>query len=154
MLYYWLPPILWGLTVLAMSGNLGSSQNTCGLLGWLTSWFVALTQAQLDTINFYMRKTGHAVAYGLMYFLWFRAFRAHAGYGPWRACLWALGFCLLFSCLDEGRQWFFPSRGASIRDVILDLSGSGLAALLTFALWAPRTGAVSLITGQHTGGSE
>jgi VanZ family protein len=153
-LYYWLPPILWGLTILVMSGDLGSAKNSWGLLKRLTSWFVALTPAQLDTLNFYLRKTGHVVAYGFMYFLWFRAFRAHAGYGPWRSCLCALGFCLLFSSLDEGRQWLFPARGPSIRDVILDLSGSSLAALLTFAVWKPRTGAVPWLTGQHPAGSE
>jgi VanZ family protein len=153
-LYYWLPPILWGLTVLVMSGNWGSAKNTWGLLKWLTSWFATVTPAQLRTMNFYLRKTGHVLAYGLMYFLWFRAFRAHAGYGPWRSCLWALGFCLLFSSLDEGRQWFFPSRTGSIRDVILDLSGSGLAGLITYAVWNPRMGTAPGLTGQHRTGLE
>ena len=73
-----------------------------------------------------------------MYFLWFRAFRGHAGYGPWRACLWSLGFCLFFASMDEGRQVFYPSRGASVYDVILDMSGAGLAALITGAVWTPR----------------
>jgi VanZ family protein len=122
-----------------MSGDVGSATNTRHLLQWLLSWFVALKPAQLNMINFYLRKTGHVVSYGLMYFLWFRAFRGHADYGPGRACLWSLGFCLVFSSMDEGRQWFFPSRGASLRDVILDMFGAGLAALVTAAVWTPRS---------------
>jgi VanZ family protein len=88
-------------------------------------------------INFYVRKTGHVLAYGLMYYLWFRAFREQADYGPWRACLWSLGFCLLFSSIDEGRQWFYASRGASISDVLLDMSAASLTALITAAVWTP-----------------
>jgi len=120
-----------------MSGDLGSAKNSLGILKWLCSWFVDLGPAQLKMINFYVRKTGHFLAYGLMYVLWFRAFRAQAHYGSWRACLWALGFCLFFASMDEGRQWFYPSRGASIGDVILDMSGASLAALIAVAVWTP-----------------
>ena len=136
---YWAPPLLWGLAVLAMSGNMGSSANTGYVLQWLLSWFVALKPAQLNLINFYVRKTGHLLAYGLMYFLWFRALRQHADYGTGGAFLWALGCCLFFASMDEGHQWLYPSRGSSIGDVILDMSGAGLAALITGAVWRPRS---------------
>jgi VanZ family protein len=139
---YWAPPLLWGLAVLAMSGNMGSGANTRNVLQWLLSWFVALKPAQLDLINFYVRKTGHLLAYGFMHFLWFRALREHAGYGPHRAFLWALGFCLFFASMDEGRQGFYPSRDSSIGDVILDMSGASLAGLITLAVWRPRPSAL------------
>jgi VanZ family protein len=135
-----------------MSGDLGSGKNTLGLLKWLFSWFVDLEPAQLKMINFYVRKTGHVLAYGLMNLLWFRAFREQAHYGLWRACLWSLGFCLLFSSMDEGRQWFYASRGASISDVILDMSGASLTALLTLLFWTPHPKAVQISggTGRQT----
>jgi VanZ family protein len=122
-----------------MSGNIGSGANTKYVLRWLLSWFVVLKPAQLNLINFYVRKTGHLLAYGLMYFLWFRALRQHADYGPRPAFLRALGFCLIFASMDEGHQWLYPSRGSSIRDVILDMFGAGLAALITFMVWRPRS---------------
>ena len=155
-LYYWLPPLLWGLAVLCLSGDLGSGKNTLGILKWLFSWFVDLEPAQLKMINFYVRKTGHVLAYGLMYFLWFRAFRAQAHYGPWRACLWSLGFCLFYASMDEGRQWFYASRGASICDVILDMSGASLTALIAAAVWTPgsKTAAISGIAEGQTIGPE
>jgi VanZ family protein len=120
-----------------MSGNLGSGANSLGLLKWLLSGLVALEPARFDLINFLVRKTGHALAYGLMYVLWFRAFRGQAEYGPWRACLWSLGLCLFFASADEGRQSFFSSRGPSLYDVILDMSGAGLAALMSGTAWTP-----------------
>jgi VanZ family protein len=117
---------------------------------------VDLEPAQLKIINFYVRKTGHVLAYALMYLLWFRAFRAQADYGPWRACLWSLGLCLFFSSMDEGRQWFYASRGASIGDVILDMSGAGLAAMMAAAVWPPgtKTAAISGMAEGQTFGPE
>ncbi len=132
-----------------MAGDWGSGQHTRGLLKWLLSWFMAPKEAQIDLINFYFRKTGHFLAYGLMSFLWFRAFRGDAGYGPWRACLWSLGCCLGFALMDEGRQWFHPSRGASAYDVLLDMSGASLVALITGALGTPgpKTAAICGLGG-------
>jgi VanZ family protein len=136
-LAYWLPPLLWGLAVLSLSGDVGSDTHTRSLLQRLLAGLVTLDPAQIDLINFCLRKTGHALAYGFMYFLWFRALRGHADWGPWRARLWSLGFCLLYASADEGVQWFHASRGASVYDVLLDMSGAGLAALITAAAWTP-----------------
>jgi VanZ family protein len=139
-----------------MSGDLGSGKNTLGLLKWLFSWFVDLEPAQLNLINFYARKTGHVLAYGVMNILWFRAFRAQAHYGPWRACLWSLGFCLAFSSMDEGRQWFYASRGGNVQDVMLDMSGASLAALIAGAVWTPgsKSGVIPGIVKEQTIGPE
>jgi VanZ family protein len=133
----------------------GSGTNTRHWLEWLLSGFVALEPAQLNLINFYVRKIGHVLAYGWMYFLWFRALRGHGEYGPGRAFIWSLGGCLFFASMDEERQWFYPSRTASIGDVILDMSGASLAALLTATVWRPRSPVLSLpITGGHATGPE
>lgn len=96
-----------------------------------------LEPAQLKLINFYVRKTGHVLAYGLMSLLWFRAFRAQANYGVWRACLWSLGLCLFYASMDEGRQWFSVTREGSIIDIFLDMSGASLTALIAGAAWTP-----------------
>lgn len=153
-LYYWLPPVLWGLAVLWLSGDFGSGENTLALLNWLFPLFTDSEPAQLNLINFYVRKTGHVLAYGLMSLLWFRAFRAQANYGPWRACLWSLGLCLFYASMDEGRQWFSVTRGGSISDVFLDMSGASLAVLIAGALWTPgsKSAAISGIAeGQILG---
>jgi VanZ family protein len=148
-LHYWLPPILWGLAIMAMSGDVASTQNTFGLLKWLLSRFVALKPAQINMINFYLRKAGHAMAYGLMYFLWFRAFRGHLGAGPGRSFFYALGLCLLVSVMDEGHQSFTKFRGGAGSDVLLDLSGATLAALISFAVWTPRLKSAAISGGDR-----
>jgi VanZ family protein len=151
-LSYWAPPALWGLAVLCLSGDLGSGKNTLGILQWVLSGFVALEPAQMKLINFYVRKIGHILAYGILYFLWFRAFRAHMGLSQGRACLSSLGLCLSVSMTDEGHQCFTASRWGCITDVLLDLSGSGLTALLTLAFWTPHAKAVQVseVTGMQT----
>ena len=155
-LYYWLPPVLWGLAVLSLSGDVGSDTNTRHLLQWLLSWFVALEPAQIDLINFYPPENRPRPGLRVYVFSLVPGFSGHADYGPWRACLWSLGFCLLYSSTDEGRQWFYASRGASIYDVILDMSGASLAALITGAVWTPgsKTAAISGIAEGQTIGPE
>ena len=142
--------------MICISGDLGSGENSRAILKWLLSWFVALEPAQLTLINFYVRKTVHVLAYALMYLLWFRAFRGQADFGPWRACLWALGFSLLYASADEGRQCLYASRTGCVSDVLLDMSGAGLAALITFAVWTPgpKTAALSGPGGGSTLGPE
>ncbi len=127
--------MLWGLAVLSLSGDLGSSANTKGMLQWLLSWMAVLEPARLNMINGNLRKAGHFLAYGIMGFLWFRALRSQVRCGPWPACLWSLGICLAFASLDEGHQWFCNSRGASLWDVLLDMSGVSLAVALTSSFW-------------------
>ena len=146
------PPSFGAWQCCALSGDVGSDTNTRRLLQWLLSGLVTLQPTQIHLINFYLRKTGHVLAYGFMYFLWFRAFREQVDCGPWRSCLWSLGLCLLYASADEGSQWFYASRGVSVYDVILDMSGAGLAALVTAAVWRPRYRALTVagILGRQT----
>lgn len=132
--WYWLPPLAWCGAVLAMSGNLGAGANTLSVLKWLLSWFPPLSPGQLNLLHFYLRKTGHFVAYGLLYFLWFRAFRGNLGWRHGRAFFPSIIFCLVVALLDEGHQSLFISRGSSLRDVALDLSGASSVALVTWIL--------------------
>ena len=125
--------------VLGLSGDLGSSQQTSGILKSLLSWLPPLTPAQFNLIHFYVRKTvGHFGNYALLYLLWFRAFRGQVGYQPGRACLCSLGLCLGLALLDEGHQALYASRGSSLRDVALDLGGASTAALITSIFWTAK----------------
>jgi VanZ family protein len=132
---YWLPPVVWVAAILEMSGTLRAAGNTLPVLKWLLSWFPPLDPKTVTDIHFYVRKTGHVTAYGILYFLWFRALRADARLGAWRSFLAAMGICLLVAALDEAHQSLFRSRGGSVWDVALDLSASGLVALLTAVGW-------------------
>jgi VanZ family protein len=138
-LWYWLPPLAWCGTVLLLSGDLGSANNTGRILTWLLSWFPPLSPAQFKVVHFYFRKmVGHFGNYACLYFLWFRALRGQLRSGPWRAFCLAIAFCLALALLDEGRQTIFPSRTPSLWDVVLDLSGASVGALVTWLFWPRR----------------
>ncbi len=137
-LYYWLPPLVWCAAILALSGDWGSAKNTLGLVKWLLSWIPGLTLGQIYLIHGYLRKLGHLTAYGLLFFFWFRAFRGHFQPAPRWSPLWSLALCLAVACLDEGHQAFFQSRTGSPRDVVLDMTGAGISALIILAIWRRR----------------
>jgi VanZ family protein len=125
--------------IVALSGDLGSSQNTSGILAWLLSWLPLLSPEHFDLVHHYVRKgVGHAGSYGFLYFLWFRALRVNLGYRGGRAFLWSLALCLALALLDEGHQTMLASRTGSLWDVALDLSGSSLVALFTAIFWPYR----------------
>jgi VanZ family protein len=128
--------------MLALSGDLGSGNNTGKLLHWLLP---NLSPAHFELIHFYLRKgLGHVGDYGFLYFLWFRAFRGGLGYRGGRAFLWSLGLCLAVALLDEGHQTLLASRTGSLRDVGLDLAGSSGAALILTIFRTPGSEAESV----------
>jgi len=130
-LNYWLPALLFSLAILVLSGDLGSSKTTGVLVRWALAWVPGLTSGQIDLIHWYLRKLGHLTAYGILFFLWFRALRGHfQAMRPWSSVLWALAICLLVSCLDEGHQAWYLSRGGSPRDLALDMVGALLSAVV------------------------
>jgi VanZ family protein len=135
---FWLPPLLWSGAILLFSGDLGSGNNTKIILNWLLSWAPLLRPDQVNLLHFILRKIGHAVAYGSLYFLWFRAFRGYLDYPFGRAFFCSLALCLAVSGLDEGHQSFLTSRGGSIRDVALDMGGALLSGLITSIFWTPQ----------------
>jgi VanZ family protein len=136
--YACLYPIFWSLAIVVFSGDLGSFENTQYLSWWLISWFTLLSPVELTIINLYARKFGHAFFYGMQFFLWFSAFHGNMALGRRVACLYSLGLCLILAIVDEGRQSFYPSRGPSFWDLCLDMSGVGLAAVITLVFWNPE----------------
>lgn len=137
--WYWLPPLSWCAVIVVVSGDLGASKNTGVLLKWLLSWFPPLSPVQFNQLHFYIRKTvGHFGNYAFLFCLWFRAFRSNPDRRPWRVYLFSLALCLALALLDEGHQAMFPSsRGSSLRDVALDMTGATVAALITRLVWTP-----------------
>jgi VanZ family protein len=135
---YWLPPLLWCTVVLLFSGDWGSSGHTLGLLRWLLSWIPFFSPAQIMAIHSYLRKSAHVLAYGILCFLWLRAFQGHLYYRVQKAAVWSLGLSLLVALVDEGHQAMITSRSGRLQDVGLDFSAALLAALLIAIFWRPR----------------
>ncbi len=132
----WGPPILWTLATWTMSGHLGAPANTFVVFHWVISWFTtSLDHDTLMQYQFYCRKALHAICYGFLTILWFRALTATYPRRFGANIMAALALALVVAALDEGRQYFVPGRTASFWDIGLDLSGGIFFLSLFVAGW-------------------
>jgi VanZ family protein len=136
----WFPPLCWGLAILLMSGDLGSSQNTLGLVFWLLSHFSELSPEQIAALHGFLRKAGHMLAYGALCFLWFRAFEFYWPQRRWPFLTLAVACSLAVALLDEGHQSMVGTRQGSAFDIGWDMAGAGISALLLLARGKPKAG--------------
>lgn len=129
------PPLAWNVLMLSLAGELGSPQHTLAFTSWLLSWFLLPSPEALDRCHFVLRKSGHILLYGILFILWCRACQRQLNWPRGRATWAGAGICLVTALLDEGWQSETLLRHASASDVLLDLTGVGLAALLTRKAW-------------------
>jgi VanZ family protein len=110
---YWLPPVVWMSLIFYLSSRSG--------LPDFQSFDIAL------------KKGAHLTAYGVLYFLLFRAFhsiRPSTNPPPTRLCLLAALVAVLYAVSDEIHQSFVPLRNATAQDVLVDSFGILLMYLL------------------------
>jgi len=133
---YWLPPALWMLAILSASSDVGSAEHTqhwlVPLLHLIAPW---ATPSQLDALHLLVRKAGHLAEYAALAALWYRAFRRGRLLAPRSAATIAFLISVAWAIVDEIRQSFVPSRGASAADVALDAIGALLAMLVATFGW-------------------
>jgi VanZ family protein len=118
------------LAIMTASSDVGSAEHTrhwlVPLLHLLAPW---ATPSQLDAVHVLIRKAGHLIEYAVLAALWYRAFRRGRHLAPRSAATIAFLISLAWATLDELRQSFVPSRGASAADVAIDGIGALLAML-------------------------
>lgn len=133
----WSPPLFWALGILICSGDLGSSQNTLGVLSWLLSHFSHLSPGQIVALHAFLRKLGHMLAYGALCFFWFRAFQTYWPERRWSFLVLAMVCTLAVAVLDEGHQAMVGTRRGSLLDIGWDLVGACLSAVLIMSRRKP-----------------
>jgi VanZ family protein len=127
------------------SSGAGSARNTSRLIGPLLRWLLgAVTDETVWTIQFYLRKTGHAVGYAILAILCWRALTQPV---RWTREAWqcrnawlAWGIASVYAMTDELHQSFIPSRQGSVMDVVLDAIGAAVGLLLVRAVCRRRQG--------------
>lgn len=138
----WWPAAVWIGLISIESTDTFSSQNTGSMLyNLLTRLFGSVNLYDVLTLNFYLRKTGHVIGYGILALLLLRGWRATLG--PARAlfsrtALLAWIGTVFVASMDEWHQSFIPSRTGTVRDVVLD-SIAGLVFLLIAYFWLRRS---------------
>ena len=125
------PLLLWIGVIFLLSGSLGAASNTSLIIRPLLLWlFPDITEPSIRVVQFWVRKTAHFTAYGMLGFLAIRAF-SRSSYAMLRN--WRFAFALLLVSLvataDEINQSFLSSRTGAATDVLLDISG-GLTVIL------------------------
>jgi VanZ family protein len=135
----YLPLVIWmGVIFFASTGEF-SAANTNLLIKPVLRWFFPqLSNEQVASIHFFLRKCGHFSEYAILGLLAARAFIAASHITLRRH--WFVDALLLicvYALSDEFHQRFVASRTASIYDCLIDISG-GLFALLLVAAWRNR----------------
>ena len=132
----WLPALIWMGVILFASTDVGSTSNSYRLIRpWLLRINPKMTEPEVYRINLRLRKTMHVLQFAILAVLVLRAHRM-LKLPPKNRNIRAIGFvffiAIVFAAGSEGIQYFMKSRGASIKDVFLDLGGTTLGLLVAY----------------------
>lgn len=112
-LKYWLPPVMWAAVIFAFSSR------------------PTATVSEIYWSDFFFKKFIHLVEYGILATLLYRGLinskmqKTKAGY-------LSILLSFLYGASDEFHQSLTPGRDPTLRDVIIDTVGAGLA---IYFLW-------------------
>lgn len=91
-------------------------------LGLISNWINSFEGNSLyNTLSFYIRKLAHFSEFFILFILSYECFKE---YKIKHVIVLSLAFCLLCAITDELHQFFVLGRVASLRDCLIDLSGS------------------------------
>ena len=133
---YTLPLLVWMGFIFYMSGDNGSTQHTRPLMRSILrrlapSVAAQLTDAQVNRIDFNIRKTSHVLEYLLLALLAYRAARSDSPRFRSRHVLVPLLLGVGYAASDEWHQSFVQSRWGVAADVLYDSFGVTLGTLLS-----------------------
>jgi len=133
---WWWPAVVWAALIFNFSTDAFSSEHTSRILVPFLHWlFPGAGLETLEWIHHLVRKGGHVGEYFLFGLLLARGIRG--GRSGWKKewSLAAAAGAAGWAGLDELHQAFVPSRGPSILDVLIDVSGA-VAGQIVFAAGA------------------
>ena len=121
-LWRWLPPLAWMALIFVLSAQ----PDLPGVPG---PW--------LDTL---LKKTGHALSYGLLTWLYWRALRPRLRATASLRVV-CVSLAVAYALSDEYHQTFVPGRNGRLSDVLVD--GVGASAAMSLEWWLARRRALS-----------
>jgi VanZ family protein len=141
----WLPVAAWVAFIFAGSTETFSSGHTSRFIGPFLRWLSpGLPDAAVELAAFWIRKMAHVSEYAVLAALLWRALwvpvRRDSRPWSWPVAGQALVGSMLWAASDEIHQAFTATRGASVRDVVLDTAGAALGLLLVWRVWLWRGG--------------
>jgi len=129
----WLPVMVWVGVIFLGSTDLMSAEHTSRFIVPFLRWLKPDISAEtLASIHFIVRKCTHVGEYAILALLLLRAATLMPNSKRSIAILYVSvwGVCLFVAVTDEFHQMFVASRGASVRDIMVDSSAAVLGLLI------------------------
>lgn len=109
---FWLPVIFWLVMIYILSSRPTS------------------VVSEIDWRDFFFKKTLHLIEFGILFVLFYRAFKKTTKLS--QVVIWAFLLTAFYAISDEYHQTFVPGRTGNLRDVFID---SGGALIFGLAIW-------------------
>ena len=124
----WVVFAAWTGTIWALGGDGFSDAQTSRIIRPVLEWlFPTVSADNLDTFHFVIRKSLHAIEYGVWALLLLRALFVTWAIPFVLGCALTLGLGLLLAVADEARQTLSTVRFGAWTDIGLDLAGASVA---------------------------
>jgi len=132
---------VWAALIAAFSTDAFSAEHTSRIIVPVLHWlFPTMAARTVFRIHHYIRKAAHVGEFFLLSLFLVRGIRA--GQQGWKVA-WAttaVAIAAGWAALDELHQAFVPSRGPSMRDVMIDITGA-ICGQIAFAILIQLRGA-------------
>ncbi len=149
-LRYWLPAVVWAAVIFLASTDLMSAQRTSRFIGPFLQWLVPdIAPETIRSVQFAMRKAAHVTEYAILAALLLRAVRGARPEVRSRDAAVAVLIAAACAGLDEYHQSFVASRTGSPTDVLIDICGALLGAMVCWWFIARRSRRSTTETGRR-----
>jgi VanZ family protein len=126
--------LVWMCLIFVGSTDLMSAEHTSRFLVPFLLWLRPnISMQTVMFIQLLVRKAGHVTEYAILAALLWRVLRHYflvARMSFWRSATAALIAAMIFAATDEFHQSFFPSRTATVHDVMIDSVGAIVGLLI------------------------
>jgi VanZ family protein len=130
----WVLLLAWMFLIFAGSTDLMSSHHTSRFLVPFLLWLDPhISFKTIELVQLIVRKAGHVTEYAVLATLLWRVIRHHwplVRRKFWRPAAVALTVAVIFAATDEFHQSFYPSRGATAHDGVIDTMGAIVGLLI------------------------
>ena len=134
----WVLLLAWMCLIFAGSTDLLSAEHTSRFLVPFLLWLhPQISFKTIMLIQLIVRKCGHVTEYAILASLLWRVLRHHwplVRRSFWRPATVALVTAVTFAATDEFHQSFYPSRTATVHDVLIDTMGATVGLLICWML--------------------
>jgi VanZ family protein len=135
----WWPALVWAIIITSFSTDAFSPDHTSRIIVPLLHWlFPSASPQMLARAHHVIRKMAHVTEYFVLGLLLVRGIRGTRTGWRMEWALSAVAIAAGWAALDELHQAFVPSRGPSMRDVLIDVCGAALAQFAFAAFVALR----------------